>query len=225
MSILDIARKIQQRIPVPTVAAPHEAFCIGLDLAADFAALCVLERITTTTPEMKKQGKFEPPTFINKTKKIHHLLCLERLPSTYPEIIEIVSTLIASLPTARMPPALAVNVTRVGKPVAILMVKAGLPVIAVTATSGDAEHRVAQGEFRVPQADLVSTLAVIMQSDRFRVSTDLTEAEKLTSELVNFSGDDDRWKDSDNLCRSVAIAAWWCERMMPVPKIKFSMAR
>jgi hypothetical protein len=226
MSILDIARKIQQRVPVPKVAAPHEAFCIGVDLAADFAALCVIERTTVFSEEMKpRQTAFESPAVISTKRKLHHLRWLQRIPSTYPEIIDLVSTLLASLPETQIKPATVVNVTHVGKPAAVFLAKHGLGVVAVTATSGDAEHRVAQGEFRVPQKDLVSILSVLMQSDRFRVSTDLAETEKLTSELVNFSGDDDRWKTPDSLCRSVCIAAWWSERMMPVPKIKFSMAR
>jgi hypothetical protein len=226
MSMLDLARRIQRSIPVPKVAAPHEAFCIGVDLAADFAALCVLERLTVTTEEMKKRRTaFEPPAVISTKRKVHRLRCLYRLPSTYPEIIEIVKTLLASLPEAQMKPATALNVTTVGKPVAVLIAKAGIGTVAVTATSGEAEHRVAPGEYRVPRQDLISNLAVIMQSDRFRISPHLIEAEALASELSNFNAaGDDSW-ESHNLCRSVCFASWWCERMMPVPKIEFSMAR
>jgi hypothetical protein len=223
-SLIEIAKRIQQRVPVPKVAAPHEAWCIGVDLAPDFAALCVLERLTITTEEFRHKG-FEAPAIINTKKKIHRLRCLQRLPSGYPEIIDIVSTLIACLPEAQMPPALAVNVTLVGKPVAILMVKAGLPVTAITATAGDAEQRVARGEYRVPGKDLIGTLAVLLQGDRFRVAPDLPEAAALIAELGNFNAsDDDSW-ESHNICRAVAIAAWWGERMSPPPKIEFSMAR
>ena len=223
-SILEIARQIQRSVPKPRLAAPFEAFCVGVDLAPDFAALCVLERFTVTTEEFRHKG-FEAPAIINTRKKIHRLRCLQRLPSGYPEIISVISTLIASLPESQIKPATVINVTQVGKPAAVFLAKHGLGVVAVTATSGDAEHRVGVGEYRVPQRDLVSVLSVLMQSDRFRVSTDLAETEKLTSELVNFSGDDDRWKTPDSLCRSVCIAAWWAERMMPLPKINFSMAR
>jgi len=221
----DIARKIQQRVPVPKIAAPHEAFCIGVDLAPDFAALCVLERLTITTEEMKKrQTEFEPPGVVSAKKKVHRLRWLQRLPSGYPEIIEILQMLLASLPEARMKPAIILNVTHTGKPVAVLMAKHGLGVVAVTATAGEAEHRVAQGEFRVPQKDLIGTLAVLLQSRRFEISPDLNEVEKLVSELGNFGTADDDWK-SDNLCRAVCIAAWWGEKMMPPPKITFTMAR
>ena len=225
-SILEIARRIQQRVPVPKVAAPFEAFCIGVDLAPDFAALCVLERITITTEEMKeRRTAFEPPAVISAKKKVHRLRCLQRLPSGYPLIIDAISTLIACLPEAQLKPATAVNVTHVGKPVAVLMAKAGVGVVAITATKGDAEQRVAQGEFRVPEKDLIGTLSVLLQGDRFRVAPDLPEAAALIAELGSFdAGGDDSW-ESHNLCRSVATAVWWCERMAPTPKIAFSMAR
>jgi hypothetical protein len=224
MSLLDLARQIQRRVPVPKVAAPHEAFCIGVDLAPDFAALCVLERLTITTEEFRHKG-FEAPAIINTKKKIHRLRCLQRLPSGYPEMIAIVSTLIASLPEAQLKPAVVVNVTTVGKPVVVLMAKAGLGVVAITATTAGAEQRVAQGEYRVPEKDMVGMLAVLLQSDRFRVAPDLPDAGALIAELGTFAaGDDDSW-ESHNLCRAVAIAAFWGERMAPTPKIRFSMAR
>jgi len=224
MSLLDLARQIQRRVPVPKVAAPHEAFCIGVHLAPDFAALCVLERITITTEEFRHKG-FEAPAIINTRKKIHRLRCLQRLPSGYPEIISVISTLIASLPESQIKPATVINVTHVGKPATVLMAKAGIGTVAVTATSGDAEQRVAQGEFRVPEKDLIGTLSVLLQGDRFRVAPDLPEAAALIAELGSFdAGGDDSW-ESHNLCRSVATAVWWCERMAPTPKIAFSMAR
>jgi hypothetical protein len=226
MSLLDLARQIQRRIPVPKIAAPHEAFCIGLDLAADFAALCVLERLTITTEEMPPRlTPFEPPAVVSTKTKVHRLRCLQRLPSGYPEVIQTVSTLIAALPEAQMNPALAVNVTRVGRPVAILMANAGLPVSAITVTAGEAEQRVARGEYRIPLKDLTSNLSVLLQNGRFLVAQDLPEASTLVAELGNFSaGGDDSW-EAHNLFRSVCVASWWCEKMRPTPKIEFSMAR
>jgi len=223
-SILEIARQIQRSVPKPRLAAPFEAFCVGVDLAPDFAALCVLERFTVTTEEFRHKG-FEAPAIINTRKKIHRLRCLQRLPSGYPEIISVISTLIASLPESQIKPATVINVTHVGKPVAVLMAKAVMAVVAITATKGDAEQRVAQGEFRVPEKDLIGTLSVLLQGDRFRVAPDLPEAAALIAELGSFdAGGDDSW-ESHNLCRSVATAVWWCERMAPTPKIAFSMAR
>jgi hypothetical protein len=123
-----------------------------------------------------------------------------------------------------MPPALVVNCSSVGKPVIVLMTKSALRPISVTIADGAAEHRVASNEYRAPKKDLVGTLAVLLQSDRFKISPDLTEAEALTSELGNLDAGTD-WKESNGLSLAVCLAAWWGERMMPVPKIEFSMAR
>ena len=224
MSLLDLAKKIQRRIPVPVVASAFEAFAIAVDLAADSAVVCVLERATVVTSELRHRG-FEVPRVVNTSKKVFHLRHLQRLPGAeYPEVIRIVSALLEALPTARMPPALVVNVTNVGKPVIVLMTKSALRPIAVTIADGAAEHRVASNEYRVPAKDMVSTLAVLLQSDRFKISPDLTEAEALTSELGNLDADSD-WKESNGLSLAVCLAAWWGERMMPTPKIEFTMAR
>ena len=224
MSILDIARKIQRRIPVPKVAEPFEAFAVAVDIAPDAAVVCVLERTTVVSEKMHRQTPFEFPRFVSTRSKLFHVRHLERLQAGYPEIIKAVSSLIESLPTARMPPALVVNLTDIGKPVVTLMAKAGLRPIAVTIADGAAEHRVATNEYRVPGKDLVGTLAVLLQSDRFRVSPDLTEAEALTSELGKLDAATD-WKESNGLSLAVCLASWWGERMMPVPKVEFSMAR
>jgi hypothetical protein len=224
MSILEIARKIQQRVPVPQVAAPHEAFCIAVDLAADFAALCVLERATVISEKMQQTTAFEFPRFVRTSKKVFDLRHLERLQPGYPEIINAVSLLLESLPPARMPAALVINLTDIGRPVVTLMNKASLRPIAVTIADGAAEHRVASNEYRVPAKDLVGTLAVLLQSDRFKISPELIEAEALTSELGNLDAGTD-WKESNGLSLAVCLASWWGEKMMPVPKIEFSMAR
>jgi hypothetical protein len=226
MSILDIARKIQQRVPVPKVAEPFEAFAIAVDLTPDSAVICIFERMTVVSSELKPQRRFEAPRVVNTSKRVFYVRHLQRLPGAeYPEIIQIVSALLEALPAARMPHALVANVTNVGKPVIVLMAKAGLRPIGVTIADGAAEHRVASNEYRVPEKDLVGTLAVLLQTARFRISADLPEAEALTSELGKLNFGEDDWKESNGLSVAVCLAAWWCERMMPTPKIEFSMAR
>ena len=223
MSLVDLARKIQSRIPVPVVASAFEAFATAVDLAADSAVVCVLEGATVVTSELRHRG-FEAPAVINTKKRIFHLRHLQRLPGAgYPEVIRTVSALLEALPTARMPPALVVNVTNAGRPVIVLMTKSALRPITITIADGAAEHRVAPNEFRVPAKDLGGTLAVLLQSDRFKISPDLTEASALTSELGNLDAGTD-WKESNGLSLAVCLASWWGERMMPVPKIEFSMA-
>jgi hypothetical protein len=223
-SLLDIARRIQRRIPVPKVAEPIEAFAVAVDIAPDAAVVCVLERTTVVSGKMQQQTPYEFPRFVSTSRKLFHVRHLERLQPDYPKIIEAVSLLLESLPPARMPPALVINLTDIGRPVVTLMNKAGLRPIAVTIADGAAEHRVASNEYRVPAKDLAGTLAVLLQSDRFKISADLIEAEALTSELGNLDAGTD-WKDSNGLSLAVCLAAWWGEKMMPVPKIEFTMAR
>jgi hypothetical protein len=232
-------REAQSRIPVPTAASPHDAFVVGVDLgqAQDFTALCVIEKLTIDNTEIRPQQGFEPPTVVGSIKRICHLRHLQRLKlgTSYPEIVEIVGTLLKALPPAKAAPALICDATGVGRPVIDAMRKSGLRPIAVTITGGHDENYVSSNDWRIPKRNLVSTLAVIMQSGRLKVSPDLAEAETFVSELSNFrvkisaAGHDsyNSWRDSihDDLVLSVALAAWWAERPVMPTSINFSMAR
>ena len=97
------------RIPVPTAASPHDAFVVGVDLgqAQDHTALCVLEKIKIDNSEIRPQQGFEPPTVIGGIKRVCHLRHLQRLKlgTGYPEIVDIVGTLLKALPAAKVAPA------------------------------------------------------------------------------------------------------------------------
>ena len=223
---------------MPAQASPHDQFVIGCDLgqAQDFTALCILEKVTVDTSEIRQQG-FEMPTAVNISKKVHHIRHLQRLKlgTGYPEVVEIVGTMLKALPVAKMSAVLVVDKTGVGAPVVDAMIKVRLRPIAVTITGGFEENRVASNDFRIPKRNLVSTLAVLMQSGRLKVSPDLAEAETFVSELSNFrvkisaSGHDsyNSWRESihDDLVLSVALAAWWAERPVMPTRINFSMER
>jgi hypothetical protein len=115
------------------------------------------------------------------------------------------------------------------------MQKAGLKPIGITITSGHDENRMASNDWRVPKRNLVSTLAVILQSGRLRVAPDSAEAETFISELSNFkvkvslAGNDSysAWRESihDDLVLSVALAAWYGERKVMATHVHWSMAR
>ena len=224
--------------PFPAPPADHEAFVIGCDLgqSQDFTALSILERITVTASSIQQQG-FEPPAVVETTKKIHHLRHLQRLKlgTGYPEIVNIVGAILKSLPPAKIAPALVIDATGVGRPVVDMMKKAGLRPIAVTITGGFDENRAASDDWKVPKRNLVSTLAVLMQSGRLKVAPDLAEGETFVAELSNFkvkisaAGHDsyNSWRESvhDDLVLSVALAAWWAERRALPTNIQFSMER
>ena len=131
-----------------------------------------------------------------------------------------------ALPEADQPPSLVVASTGVGRPVVDMLVKAKLRPIAVTITGGFDETGGGSDGWRVPKRNLVSALAVLLQSGRLRISPDLAEAENLVAELMNFkvkissAGHDSyaAWRESvhDDLVLAAAIAAWWGERK-PAP--------
>jgi hypothetical protein len=240
--IVGFANSRAPAVPPPpvTVDGGHscEGYILGVDLgqANDFTALCVLEKWRDTTSTVEQKG-FEPPTSITTTRNIFHLRHLQRLKlgTGYPDVVNIVSTMLKALPPAKQAPALVTDATGVGRPVIDMMQKAGLRPIAVTITGGFDENRVASNDFRIPKRNLVSTLAVLLQSGRLKVAPDLTEGETFVSELSNFkvkisaAGHDsyNAWRESihDDLVLSVALAAWFGERKVMATSVSLSMAR
>jgi hypothetical protein len=99
-------------------------------------------------------------------RNVFHLRHLQRLKlgTGYPAVVDIVSIMLKALPPAKQAPALVTDATGVGRPVIDMMLKAGLRPIAVTITGGFDENRVASNDFRIPKRNLVSTLAVLLQS-------------------------------------------------------------
>src|ERR1019366_5948673 len=77
-------------------------------------------------------------------------------------------------------------------------------------------------ERRVPKRDVASTIAVLLQTGRLRISRRLNESDTLLRELLNFrvkislSGHDsyEAWREQehDDLVLAVGLAAWLFER-------------
>jgi len=238
--LIHFLNTLDQATPPPgtDARAAVESYIVGVDLgqANDFTALSILEKHRDTTSTIEQKG-FEPPTQITTTRNIFHLRHLQRLKlgTGYPDVVNIVSTMLKSLPSAKNAPALVTDATGVGRPVIDMMQKAGLRPIAITITSGHDENRVSSAEWRIPKRNLVSTLAVLLQSGRLKVAAGLTEAEVFIAELSNFkvkisaAGHDsyDAWRESihDDLVLSVALAAWFGERRVLPTNITWSMER
>jgi hypothetical protein len=225
--------------PVTVEGRSVEGYIIGNDLgqANDFTALSILEKLRDSTTTFEQKG-FEPPTSVTTTRNIFHLRHLQRLKlgTGYPEIVNIVGTMLKSLPQARNAPALVVDATGVGRPVIDMMQKAGLKPVAITITGGFDETRILSNEWRIPKRNLVSTLAVLLQSGRLKVAPELAQAETFIGELSNFkvkisaAGHDsyNAWRESihDDLVLSVALAAWWGERKVtPAYMTNIDMSR
>jgi hypothetical protein len=224
--------------PTPSIAPSCEGYILGCDFgqANDFTALNVLEKHREDKTTVEQKG-FEPPAYTTTTRTMFHLRHLQRLKlgTSYPDVVNIVGTMLKSLPQAKNAPALVVDATGVGRPVVDLMQKAGLRPIAVTITGGFDENRVLSNEWKIPKRNLVSTLAVLLQSGRLKVAPDLREAETFIGELSNFkvkisaTGHDsyNAWRESihDDLVLSVALAAWFGERKVMPTHVPYSMAR
>ena len=140
---------------------------------------------------------------------------------SYPDVVDGVAALLAR-------PALAgadlvVDETGVGAAVADLMAGRRLRPRRVTITAGSVPARDG-ARFTVPKRDLVSTVAVLLESRRLTVAEGLDLARTLIEELHNFTakiglaghdtyGAADDWREGnhDDLVLAVALAVWFGE--------------
>lgn len=196
------------------------SFYVGVDLgqAQDFTAICVLE---------KTEDKDVAPL---------HVRHLERPPlgTYYPEIVERVKELVRD-PALRETsynwhsghnetslPELVVDATGVGRPVVDMMRREGLSFAPVLITGGDIEHH-DNGFYKVPKRNLVSAVQIALQSGRLKIAEELSLAETLRKELLNFrikvnisTAHDsyEAWRegDHDDLVLAAALACWKAAR-------------
>jgi phage FluMu gp28-like protein len=193
-------------------------FYIGLDLgqSRDYTAIAVAEKIEPTEAGGRD---FE--------LLIRHLERFRDEP--YPDVALRVRR-VMDAPELRAhgtAPALAVDATGVGKPVVDMLRSSGLTFDAVTIHGGDTQSEdPASGSYRVPKRDLVGGLQVLLQSGRLKIARELTHAETLKSELLNFrvkiniatSHDSyEAWRegDHDDLLLATALACWEVTRPGP----------
>ena len=203
-------------------------YFVGLDLgqARDYTALAVLERrpiddgrMTIDESHLDTNNRHSS---INN-RQSYHCRHLERLPlgTLYPQVVERVQVLLSTPPLCDGC-TLCVDATGVGKPVVDMLIQAGLPVCAVTITGGDTvSHAGAGDHWRVPKRELVSTLQVLLQSERLKFAQSLPLAHTLVQELLTFQvkltmpaneifG---TWREGahDDLVLALALAAWKAE--------------
>lgn len=213
------------------------SFIIGLDLGqtTDYTAITVLEKLGEDTGE-KKTGwpsplvngvPLQPPIEHPVYRKHYHVRHLERLPlgTSYPAQVARVKVLFDSLVRGEKKPNLVVDQTGVGRPVIDTLRDTKLPVKAVTITGGDTVSRDGN-DYRVPKRDLVSTVQVLLQSDRLKIAKGLAEAQTLISELLAFKvtintrghdsygNDVGLWRENahDDMVLATALACWWGEQ-------------
>ena len=228
-------------------------YLLGVDLgqAQDFTALCILE--CTTHDTGRRERVFSPPppivsidgvsrvmgsTTHDNTAPVyeHHYAArhLERLPigTPYPAQVARVKEIHDRLKDEGHEVKLVVDQTGVGRPVVDMLTGVQLSPIAITITGGDSVPREGRA-WRVPKRDLVSTVAVLLQSERLKIARGLKEAQTLTDELLAFKvsitttghdrygNDVGMWRENphDDLVLAVALAAWHGENAVPQTQI------
>lgn len=116
------------------------------------------------------------------TFQVRHL---ERPPlgTSYPAVAERVRALLVELGE---PCTVAVDATGVGRAVVDIMRELGLPVLPIVITGGNEVGALDDGTLTVPKPNLVSIVAVGLQTGRLRIAKDLRLAELLATELQDF---------------------------------------
>ena len=189
-------------------------YFVGLDLgqAQQYTAVAALEQITTPDAE-------------TPDREVRHYAVrhLQRFPlgTPYTTVAEQLAELFL-VPPLRSG-TLVVDQTAVGQPVIEMLRRSGIParIRPVAITSGQKATK-DKGVWLVPRKELVSTLQVLLQARRIKVSPGLAESATLVRELTNFrakvtaAAEDtlESWREGphDDLVLAVAVAAWEAER-------------
>ncbi len=158
-------------------------------------------------------------TFVSK----YELRQLERMPigTTYPELVTRIKNLMSSSELFNNS-ELVVDATGVGVAVLQQMYNESLTPFGVTITGGATVGRNTLG-YTVPKVDLISTLQLIFQSKRLKISKGIKHGPELVHEVRNFKitnkGNRDKmeaWRESDHddLVLCLAIGLWYGERIL-----------
>jgi hypothetical protein len=184
-------------------------YFVGLDLgqAQQYTAVAVLERTTAADPE-------------TPDREVRHYAVrhLQRFPlgTPYTEVCARLVEMFATAPLSGT--TLIVDQTAVGKPVVQMVRRSPINarIRAIALSSGQKATGI--GVRLVPRKELVSTLQVLLQARRLKVSPALPEAQTLATELMKFKAkpttatDDtlESWREGphDDLVLAVALAAW-----------------
>jgi hypothetical protein len=188
----------------------------GVDLgqSQDHTAVVVLERVITEAPE------YDAVTRSRLTEANFNVRHIERmkLGTPYQAVVERIKSIVEAAALAGNV-TLVVDATGVGGPVVDLLKEAirKTPIVPVVITGGDRTHY-QDGRYRVPKRDLVSGVAILLESGRLKISQRLPEAKTLIKELLNMrvkisaSGHEayEAWREGehDDLVLALALGLW-----------------
>jgi hypothetical protein len=188
----------------------EKRFFVGLDLgqAQDYTAISILEQRWSDQPRGYKYD-------------LRYLDRFRGMP--YPDVVKKVAFLVRSPKImGSEPPALVVDKTGVGAPIADMFRQGGVRPVEITISGGNSPSVVPRG-FAVPKRDLVFALLKAFQTGQFKIAAGLPLGDTLMHELLNFnvkinlvtSHDSyGAWREGihDDMVMSVAMAVWYAER-------------
>ncbi len=164
-------------------------------------------------------------TSIAQAVSVYQVRYLKRFPlgTSYPDIIDQVHDLWASLGLMNSDSLLCVDYTGVGRPVVDLFLRrAEIPVRPITITGGFAVGDNGSGWYTVPKRDLAAVVQILLRRRRLQIAKGLPESEVLRKELQNFrvkittAGNEtyEAWRDGDHddLVLATALPCWLGER-------------
>jgi hypothetical protein len=202
------------------------AYFVGLDLgqSQDYSALSIIERNSSSSSG--DADSLSSSSLQTKGKYQFHCTHLHRwaLRTSYTSIVDETVQIMQKpeLQSGPQRPMLVVDATGCGAPVIDLFKRTNhqsyLEPVLIT---GGSEVTKANGVWRVPKRNLVSTVQVLLQSQRLKIAGKLPQAPTLAQELQNFrakisdsghdsygAGSDWREGNNDDLVLSLAMALW-----------------
>lgn len=192
-------------------------YFLGLDLgqSADPSALTVTERRTPLFERGIGRNGYDKGT--PKYTVVH--IDRFKLGTSYTDVVDRVAAVKEAPETGNDPP-LVMDATGVGAPVVDQFQDKGLRPAQIIFSSGDQVTQDGQ-KYKVPKADLVTSVETLLQAGRLKILEDLPDAEQLVEEMRRFrvkytANGHARFEhateaDSDDVLLSVACPLWFAE--------------
>lgn len=189
-------------------------YILGLDLgqASDPSALTVTEKETPYVSARHGREHGDPSYAVVHIDRFD-------LGTPYPEVVRRTAA-VQRAPETGEDPSLVMDATGVGAPVVDDFKEEGLDPVEIIFTSGDSVT--SEGKtYKVPKADLATTVQVLLQTGRLAIAEDLDHAGQLVREMKQFrvkvtDAGHTRFEhaaesDSDDVLLSLACALWYGE--------------
>lgn len=197
-------------------------YYLGVDFGSqqDYTALTLIKR----NDIIKQEYSMTRGLTQEDIRTEYQLLFIERmdLGTPYQKVVDRVSTILRD-EDLRGDIIVVPDATGVGIPIVQLMRSQNVsPMIPISIHGGQATNKNDFGGYSVPKRDLVSALAIVVQSRRLRVASDINYRMQLVHEMQNFvpkftkNGGDTyealMERDHDDLVMALSMAIWLAEK-------------